>query len=81
MLINLSYEPGLLMSSARLAGTSCQLTPNLSAHQPHCSAAGTELSCDQYLSSSAWSAHSTIRETPKLNVKPCVTPESIAANH
>jgi hypothetical protein len=28
MLINLSYEPGLLMNSARLAGTSCQLTPN-----------------------------------------------------
>jgi len=82
MLTNLSYEPGLLMRSARLAGTSCQLTPNLSAHQPHCSASGMELSCDQYVSSSAWSAHSTMSETPKLKVKPWVTaPESMAANH
>ena len=36
-----------LISSAMFAGTSCQLSPNRSAHQPHASASGTALSRSQ----------------------------------
>ena len=50
------YPSGVAsISSRRLAGTTCQLTPNRSTHQPHCSACGTALSRSQYRSISAWS--------------------------
>lgn len=38
------YAPGVCISSAMFTGTTCQLNPKRSTHQPHCSASGTALS-------------------------------------
>src|SRR5918995_1009235 len=52
-----------------LAGMICQLTPNRSLHQPHCSDSGTCESFDQYRSISSWSSHDTMNEIDSLKVK------------
>ena len=39
---------GRRVSSSMFAGMICQLTPNRSLHQPHCSDSGTCESFDQY---------------------------------
>ncbi len=73
--------PGASMSSSMFSGTTCQLTPNRSTHQPHCSASGTDDRASHSRSISAWSAHSIDSETPGVKLSDCATAASIATNH
>ncbi len=45
--VTASAFSGSRISSSNILGTTCQVTPNLSVHQPHCSASGTAESFSQ----------------------------------
>src|SRR5438876_751432 len=55
-------------------GTICQVTPNLSLHQPHCSASGTADRLAHNVSISSCDSHVTTNEIADENSKPGTLP-------